>query len=787
MLNNYKENGYALVQSLVLLVVSSIIIGAMITLSRYSMAEYKIDSDYDSALLLAISGLEKTKHNISDAFRNYLYDLPDSGAAYKINWFDDLDKYTGSGVDPKYHVETPTKEAFKHTLDEAIAQNDDKKCYWRTEGNYTVTLSSVMPKDPKKNRKDPSVRYVKIRVEATVGDNTRTIEEIVKYGIESVIAQYAYFQNQPMFVKPTAMMRFNGDLRSNGNMTFMNNDGRIAGDVYASVCPDFGNLGIGNITGRVSAVPLGLYNTNVTSKQARPIYDEGYLYGYRPLDDNGGTPRVREFENEPQINVPPLGNLEDYKEDGAWIKQAGKTLVDEVHSSSNAGVDGIAGSPDDGSIYLEGTRDNPIEIDGSVVIEGDVIIKGYIKGHGSIYASKNIHVIGDIKYVNPPQWNKPGSKVDNQLDKDLVGFMAKGNILFGNSEKINSNDALLKAAYPHDAPLSDAENGFDSDYNSSNGVSFDGDYSKFAKAYDDEKKKVVDLNRIDIPARDAKTINKKFSLGGYIRRVQVTPPVYGDPVEKLVKTKVKVWNGKWKTEQYWTGKWIDDPNAAISSGGNVPKIKEMATRQVKVYEKKTVWQKKMVKPIIKPATYNNVYTTNWQVIKPPRSAPLDCGPDTIDRVREIRPGDKLKINGDIYTVASGSNSRKIVLKEPLKRENGATSVTINSVELLKRNYTVTPRRYYEPAVEGRFLRRNADDDASHFDGVYFTNHLVGGLLEGIKINGSIITRDSAFKISNSAEFNWDMRLAVSHGTSNMATIIGLPKNHSNVSVYWREL
>lgn len=772
MLNNYKENGYALVQSLVLLVVSSIVIGAMIALSRYSMAEYEVDSDYDSALLLAISGLEKTKYNISNAFRNYLYDLPDSGAAYKINWFDDLDKYTGSGVDPKYHVETPTEGTFEHTLDEAVVQNDDKKSTWRTNGTYTVTLSSVMPKDPQKNRKDPSVRYVKVQVKATVGNTTRTIEEVIKYGIESVIAQYAYFQNQPMFVKPTAMMRFNGDLRSNGNMSFVNNDGKIAGDVYASVCPDFGALGIGDISGTVSAVPLNEYNTNKnTDKQARPIYDEGYLYGYKPLDTaGGGAPKVREFENEPQINVPPLGNLDDYKEDGAWIKQAGKTLVDEVHSSKDVGVDGIAGSPDDGSIYLEGTRDNPIEIDGSVVIEGDVIIKGYITGHGSIYASKNIHVIGEVKYLNPPEWNKPTSKVDNQLDKDLVGFMAKGNVVFGNSEGINSKDSLLKASYPHDAPSSDASNGFDSDYNVSNGVEFNGDYSKYATAYNEQTGKVETLKRTDALPRDEMGLNNPFFIA----------------YKKEVTTKI-------------TKKWIPPKIKRVKKSKQVPikdsgSIGSSGASGETQYKTVYYWVKEVVKP-----GYWKHYDEPIEVISTPKgNAPptsddkivwedrrwISTRPRNLDWGNSIRPGDKIIINGAEYKIVAG-NSGGIKLNRKLEGEKFNTK--IESVILPYREYTVKDKRYYEPTVRSDFIKKHAEGNPSHFDGVYFTNHLVAGFLKDIKINGSIITRDSAFKISNSAEFNWDMRLAVSHGTSNMATIIGLPKNHSNVSVYWREL
>ncbi len=761
MLRDNKENGYALVQTLVLLMVSSIVIAAMIKISRYSMAEYDLDSDYDSALFLAMSGLEKTKQNISEAFTLYLYDSPNSGAPSKVKWFDEFNKQGSSVVSAgRYKVDQPKESKFFHAVDDTD-QSEDSKLEWRTDGKYSVNISSFIPGGSKTNGVDPFVRYVKVQVEATVGNSTRKIEEVIKYGLESVITQYAYFQNQPMFVKPTAMMRFNGDLRSNGNTTFLNNDGKIAGDVYASVCPDFGALGLGNISGKVSAVPLGEYNTNAnTGKQARPVYEDGYNYGYHPLDAaDGQVPKVREFANEPQIYVPPLGNLELYKNKNASIKQGNNTIVRGHHSSTDVGIDGISGSPDDGSLYLEGTKDNPVEINGSVVVEGDVVIKGYIKGHGCIYASKNIHVIGDVKYVNPPEWNKPGTTVDNQLNKDLVGFMSKGNIVFGNSEKIDQKSKLLKAAYPHGAPDSDADNGFDSDNNITNGVEFDGDYSKYATAYNNNTKQVENLKRTDSLPRERMNLNNNFYIANQIKKVQRKwiPPRY----KKIYEYKQVLVN---------TG--------GIGSSAQEPKYEtkkvEIGTELVKPgywKEAKVSWSQNFGYP---PS--DKEFRENRSLIRT-NQRNLKWGSD-------IRKGDKILINGEEYTVVAG-NSGYIKVGRSIPGDKGQT--VISSVELPYRPYSVKDKRYYEPTVQSDFIEKNAESAPSHFDGVYFTNHLIAGFVNNITVNGSIVTRDSAFQIKNRATFNWDMRLAVAHGSSNMASMIGLPKNHSNVSVYWREL
>ena len=78
---------------------------------------------------------------------------------------------------------------------------------------------------------------------------------------------------------------------------------------------------------------------------------------------------------------------------------------------------------------------NPIVIDGPVVIDSDVVIKGYVKGQGTIYSGRNIHIAGSIQYVNAPSWPHPDNNPDvttaNNMSKDLLGLAAKGNIVMG--------------------------------------------------------------------------------------------------------------------------------------------------------------------------------------------------------------------------------------------------------------------------------------------------------------------------------------------------------------------
>jgi len=71
------------------------------------------------------------------------------------------------------------------------------------------------------------------------------------------------------------------------------------------------------------------------------------------------------------------------------------------------GPDQVPGNADDGKpLVLLGSTTSPIVIDGPVVVPGDVIIKGVVRGRGTIYAGRNVHVVGEVTYLSgtQPQW-----------------------------------------------------------------------------------------------------------------------------------------------------------------------------------------------------------------------------------------------------------------------------------------------------------------------------------------------------------------------------------------------
>jgi len=133
---------------------------------------------------------------------------------------------------------------------------------------------------------------------------------------------------------------------------------------------------------------------------------------------------------------PPARTLSEIRITGGYSA----SLQPFVSSGSTAytAAEGI----EKGSVILIGTLKYPIEIDGPVFIGGDVVIRGFVKGQGTIYAGRNIHIIGDISYLNAPSWPHgtteltmpayaPEEVRKSNATRDLLGLYARGNIIIG--------------------------------------------------------------------------------------------------------------------------------------------------------------------------------------------------------------------------------------------------------------------------------------------------------------------------------------------------------------------
>jgi len=178
--------------------------------------------------------------------------------------------------------------------------------------------------------------------------------------------------------------------------------------------------------------------------------------------------------------VADLAPYEDFaREEGGTLQYPSVTYTDSTGAShtvqggtvnacntlSMAGPSGDASLADAGSLLLVGTKSNPIQLNGPVVVEGDVIIKGYVTGQGTIYAGRNVHIIGDIKYVNAPTWTKSnvGTAAENEQEqnesKDMLALIAKGNVVVGDSTSssiaanVNSGDTIAYSCDENDSAI----------------------------------------------------------------------------------------------------------------------------------------------------------------------------------------------------------------------------------------------------------------------------------------------------------------------------------------------
>ena len=266
--------------------------------------------------------------------------------------------------------------------------------------------------------------------------------------LRSKVFNNAYFVNNYGWFQGTGCTA-NGDVRANGDM-YLDAGCKINGNVYAARNEELGVRGDVANAGKMDSASTYRSTTYGSSNMARPLMTDpvtgGYVSGgYEAPGGNATSAQLNarvHANEERETEMPFIGDLtspdSDYR---MWaeelhardpgmctIKQGGRTIVDRYFDG--AGPSGDASLADAGALILEGTATNPIEINGPVIVKSDVIIKGYVTGQGTIYSGRNIHIVGNIQYKDPPQWSGKRENANNST-KDMLGLMAKGNIVMG--------------------------------------------------------------------------------------------------------------------------------------------------------------------------------------------------------------------------------------------------------------------------------------------------------------------------------------------------------------------
>jgi Tfp pilus assembly protein PilX len=288
-------------------------------------------------------------------------------------------------------------------------------------------------------------------------DTERTVTRVIRYGNDqSSIFDYVYFINNfGWFWGGT--IDANGDVRANANFSFKYNP-MVNGDAYASVNADVGADG-SVIDGGYHSWDLSTYRNNAEDHW-RPTFPE-FQYGY---DGSSET-----FEHQDVLEMPYLEDTERF-EDLAEFRNGTLSTADVNITHTT-----------DGPIFLFGTPENPIQLDGPVVVRGDVVIAGYVEGQGTIYTERNVHIVGDLIYTNPPDWDhSEGADPETSGpsgDEDFLGIAAQGNVILGDytnsSDWYNNVKNYLKP--PFTTPYTDQDGSTHSgDYTQVDGAKLDG-------------------------------------------------------------------------------------------------------------------------------------------------------------------------------------------------------------------------------------------------------------------------------------------------------------------------
>jgi len=450
-----SEKGVILFIVLTITLIAGIIVSSMLATAHTAIRSVRKWRDDDECMLLAQSAMEKAKWDLYEAFRSYFDSPPLARTTLKFPWFD---RYSDTWIGRTNPYRAPQEEDFEG-------------------GNIWVTIADVQTVSNE-------CRAVLLKVRAEKNGMTRRITELVRYELApSHIFDYAYFINNFGWFWGSSIYA-HGEVRSNGNFSFQYGP-KVNGDAYAAVNPDLN--ADGTISGSWNNWSLSDYYSRASNRQrpGNPPFS-GYE-GEWPMGYDGDPDRYQRVD---RLEMPYLGDLSDYiylaNLLNGHIRQGNTTIVDKVYDGN--GPDGVAGTPDDGTLVLVGTNAHPISIDGPVVVTGDVIIKGKVTGQGTIYAGRNIYIVGNIEYVDPPSWPHPDSNPENTArrnrTKDLLGLAAKGNIILGNYLSSDWQSKVTRYirpnfTQPYDVDASDADLGYDSDRNPANGYRFNGDYTAY--------------------------------------------------------------------------------------------------------------------------------------------------------------------------------------------------------------------------------------------------------------------------------------------------------------------
>ena len=440
-----QESGFVLPMALVLMFTSTLALAAVMSYVSFNTRMTSIHLGNSVCRLAAQSAIESAKRDIYRTFYNY-----SGGSSVRIgtmtgtafNWFDTYSRGTPA---------TATSSATPSSIGSGTVVTLP---YTTNINSCTVTpviwLSQRITGQP---AAVVTLRATAVRENPGGTVSSSTIEERIRFALmRSRVFDNAYFVNNYGWFQGSSITA-NGDVRANGNL-YLDSGCVVNGRAYAAHNEELNVIGSIQNTGQMQNRSTYWSNCGNSARPTSPAYTGGDTYGggydapvtvtTQDLND-----RLHPYEDE--LTMPYISDLSEYikyaQDSGGKLSGGISYKLDSngnVTQTSlgtiNAHYDGVGPSgnanlSDKGALVLEGTAANPIVIDGPVVVDSDVVIRGYVKGQGTIYSGRNIHIVGSIQYVNAPSWPHPDTNPDAtaqaNLSKNLLGLAAKGNIVMG--------------------------------------------------------------------------------------------------------------------------------------------------------------------------------------------------------------------------------------------------------------------------------------------------------------------------------------------------------------------
>ncbi|PIQ86030.1 MAG: hypothetical protein COV74_06250 [Candidatus Omnitrophica bacterium CG11_big_fil_rev_8_21_14_0_20_45_26] len=431
--NHQNEKGSALIIAYVISTVVFILGGSLVLNSIWNYRYVQREKDDMTAYYVAEGGFNYAKQTIFQAFQTAT-----GGTTLSFSWFSDW-----------CSVRTDTNNNGVLDENDACTVPDSKNLptleRLQIDGAIPNAIFSVQILDT--DTSNLEYADVKIKVCSKVGGNTnldpcvdtdpnararRSMTGEMRFNLgQSPVFDYGYFINNFGYWWG-GPLNANTDMRANGDFE-LNYQPNVNGDVYAAPNDELGAPGEINCNRNpctnYDSLEAYLDDLN-TPLEARPGSPSALGGEEGQYEVDGGYSGEPIFQEDPEpISMPYLGNISFYQ---SYASAKNGTLS---FNDAWTGEPEVVNANYDGVLVLIGTDADPIQINGPVVSTGDVIIKGKVTGQGTIYSGRNVHIIGDIEYVDGPGWSKPdtdpeGTAATNST-KNFLGLAAKGNVVVG--------------------------------------------------------------------------------------------------------------------------------------------------------------------------------------------------------------------------------------------------------------------------------------------------------------------------------------------------------------------